>query len=271
MRDSVAKGLPRQQPREARPARTSGSSVHFHLRGDRLTGRLVVPDGSGTRPPVVVLPPDWPAAMPPAAATATTALAAAGLATFSYRPSSRLRNRLRPNDLVLALRAAVARLRGEPGVDGDRTGVLGVGPIAGGVALVAAADDPWVRAVCAHDPAMDGESWMKERARLDDERWDSLVAETMGRLRARTVGGTDAETVPIAGLAPDGEIDLTAFDHLLRFRPGQHASRIPPGRLRVTRSGGTTDRHTEDMVEQSCRWFLGALRSEDYAVLHETA
>ncbi|MQA81661.1 MAG: hypothetical protein GEV10_24810 [Streptosporangiales bacterium] len=245
--------------------------MQFDVRGHQYTGTLVVPDGHSGSAPVVVLSRDWPVATPTAVAAATTCLPAAGFATFGYRSSSPRceQTRLRPNELVIALRAAVARLRSEPDIDSNRVGVLGVGPIAGGVALVAAADDPWVKAVYVHDPVLDGESWMKERAEFDDEEWDSQVAETMARLRARTVGAADADHVLIGRSGAADAIDLVAFDHLLRFRPAQHAARIPSSQLRVMRTGDATGECVEDIVAQGASWFGDALRTADYDVSYE--
>lgn len=243
------------------------------MRGDRYTGRLVIRDQSAAPAPVIVLSRGWPVTAPTTVEAAATAIAAAGFAAFSYQPdfTRQDQSRLRPNDLVVALRAAVARLRSESGIDGDRIGVLGMGPIAGGVALMAASDDPWLRAVCVHNAAMDGESWMKELAELDGQDWNSLATDTMARLRTRTAQGTDPEPVPVTRSADIGEIDLTAFDHLLRFRPANHMLRIPTGQLRVTGLGGKTADLAADVVTQSCNWFAGALQPSDYDVLHESA
>lgn len=236
-----------------------GRELEFFALGQRLTGVLTLPRARAPVP-AVVLCTGWD---PPSAAVSV--FTNAGLATFTYSPS----RAHWPNDLIVVLRAAVARVYGEDGVDGDRIAVLGLGPIAGGVALAAAADDPWIRALSVHDPVLDGSDWLRQLSGREKPDWARLVTDVRARLCARTAGnpGEDIALVPRTKRAGStAQIDLATFDHLLRFRPGAHVARIEPSRLRMTRSAGPDGPSEREVIEQTCGWFLDNLSSSQYTV-----
>jgi hypothetical protein len=187
--------------------------VEFHVLTERVRGELNVAGADGPGP-AVVLNPDLDGK---ALAEAAARCRAAGLAIFSY-PAPGTPRAWRPHAGVLALRAAVARIRDEPEVDEHRVGVLGVGPLAGGVALMSAADDPWVRAVCARDAVLDGPAWARQHVACS--------------------GGGRA-------------LDLTSYNHLMRFRPGEALARIPSDRRRAVTSAAAAGPAGDELADDA--------------------
>jgi hypothetical protein len=213
-----------------------------------------------------VICPDWLDEDEGDAAAAGDECRRAGLATLTYSPSPAMRTSVRPPEWVATLRAAVAWLRGESGVDGQRIAVLGVGPLAGGVALIAAADDPWIRAVCVRNPILDGRSWLRRRSGLDDTGWRQLTEDAATRLRMSTVDGSRS-TVPLFLTGAGEPMDLVTFDHLCRLRADKAVTRSPAERLRITGAG--CENATGDLQEDVV-WLLNHLHFSPYEVSIQT-
>lgn len=251
------------------PGATVSRSLEFYVRGAGMCGQLTV-QGGGAPAPAVVINPDW---VLDDRAQATAQCLQAGLSTFTYAAVPAAPGKLRPHDWVATLRAVVARLHVEPDVDGHRIGVLASGPIAGGVALVAAADDPWIRAVCVRDAMLDGRHWLREASFLDDEGWRRMADDAARRLLAATVDGRGGTLRLLASARMPGlpdEIELATFDHLLRFRPGDCVARIPATQLRMTVSGAGTASVDATEVEQDVKWLLESMRFSPYEVTVQT-
>lgn len=227
-------------------------SVSFFADRLRIAGDLYLPDGAGPDAPVpgVVACSGYQGLKDIHPARFARALAPRGFAclAFDYRGfgfSDGERGRLVPQEQVEDVRAAVSYLRSVPAVDPGRIGVIGWG-LGGGVAIVAAADDPRIRAVVACNAIGDGErstrsmhdegSWQRllERVREDRERralyGPSEIVHPFEIVRLdrdqATLGYVDTELYRTPGFGTG--VSLEAADYLLRFQPERHADRIAP-------------------------------------------
>ena len=256
--------------RHASDTSKAGSVVRreldFFAHGERITGVLNVPGQHSGPVPIVVISPGWDVRQD----SVVPVFAEAGLATFVYPPVRASGSHL----LLRRLRAAIARLRGEDDVDGDRLGVLGIGPMAGAVALLAAADDPWIRAVSVRDAVLEGSAWLRQCSGLGERDWEKLLVDVQNRLRARTLDNTGGTVVMATGTGPSMldapiEIDLGTFDHVLRLRTSAHLARIPADALYMTTSS-TSACSEEEITRATCTWFLQSLRLVNFDVLSES-
>jgi hypothetical protein len=244
-------------------------SLEFYVREAPTFGQLTVAAG-GVPAPTVVINTDW-AGNDAAGTSAAAQCREAGLSTFIYAEVPAVPGRLRPQDMVATLRAAVARLHAEPDVDEQLIGVLAIGPVAGGVALVAAADDPWIRAVCVRDALLDGAQWLREVSGLDDAGWRRVADDAVRRLQGVTVDGRGGDLLRFPEARPPGlpdEIELATFDHLLRLRPRECAARIPAAQLRMTVSAPASVDASE--VRQDAEWLRKSLQFSPYQVTVQT-
>jgi hypothetical protein len=240
--------------------------LDFFAHGERITGVLNLPGQHNGPVPIVVISPGWDVGEDWVVPT----FAGAGLATFVYspiRPSP-------PNLLLRRLRAAIARIRGEDDVDGDRIGVLGIGPMAGAVALLVAADDPWIGAVSVRDAVLEGSAWLRQCSGLGERDWEKLLVDVQTRLRARTLDNIGGTVVIASGTGPlmlgaPIEIDLATFDHVLRLRTGAHLARIRADALYMTTSS-TNAGSEEEFTRATCTWFLQSLRLVNFDVMSES-
>jgi dienelactone hydrolase len=124
------------------------------------------------------------------------------------------RKRLLPKDQVLDIRNAISYLQGEPGVDRARIGVWGT-DMAGGHAIVVAANDARVKCIVAQTPLISGVDASKKTTRAP-----AAVEQQMIKL-ART---GQAPATPLAAAAMS--IDETKLA-LAEYHPLWYAEQVP--------------------------------------------
>lgn len=124
------------------------------------------------------------------------------------------RKRLLPNDQILDIRNAISYLQGEPGVDRARIGVWGT-DMAGGHAIVVAANDARVKSVVAQTPVISGADASKKTTRAP------AAAEAQMIKLART---GQAPATPLAAAAMSAEETKLA---LAEYQPLWYADQIP--------------------------------------------
>jgi pimeloyl-ACP methyl ester carboxylesterase len=219
---------------------------------DDRQGHLFVPDRPET-PPVVVLAPGaglrWRATLEPTA----EGLAARGYAVFAFDHrgfggvnEDRL---LAPARQREDLDAAIAAVRDDPAVDGDRLALWGM-DLSAGTALAAAAESFRVDAVVARFPVLVGKTllpgWLSPRLRGLTRGIADYPVSTLGRLRGVEASGRGLR-VPLFG------------------DPGDTAAIVAPGAERGARTalgrdpGTTPARSIVKLQRHDCRDVLADL------------
>jgi dipeptidyl aminopeptidase/acylaminoacyl peptidase len=181
--------------------------VAFFSDGVRLRGYLHRPDAAAGRLPFIVQGPGW---MGLADAKLYQpyhqAFTAAGFAVliFDYRgfgASEGDRGTLSPAWQLADWRNAIAYLRGRDDVDAARGAIFGSGGTGGGNAVLAAAEEPEVRATISQVPVADGRDWL-HRQRAEHE-WLAFLAAVEADRRARAATGRGTDVHPRQGIALD--------------------------------------------------------------------
>ncbi len=225
-------------------------SIGFFSDGLRLDGEVHIPDdlSAGERRPALIICSGYQGLKVIHPARFARALVRAGYVclAFDYRGfgnSDGTRGRLIPQEQVEDVRAAISFLRTIPEADPDAISLIGWA-LGGGVAIVAATDDPHVRAVVAINAIADGEravgamhdhgSWQRLRDRIQSDRLRRAAVGTselvppfdIVRLDTVTKRYVDAELAQVPGFGT--EVSLESADHLLRFRPAAVVHRVAP-------------------------------------------
>jgi pimeloyl-ACP methyl ester carboxylesterase len=227
-------------------------AVAFHSDGSKLAATLYLPvpaHGGGRGAPAVVVAAGWGGTKDRGLVQFATRFATAGFAAlaFDYRgygESEGAKNRLFPIEQSADIRAAVAFLRQQDGIDPGRVSVLGV-LTSGAAALQAASEDPGISAVVGFFPFGNGETWMQAQRR--NGGWSEFVRRIEEDRVHRAVDGTTKMVDPNEILIRDPEgiereersragsparrawrLGLDSADAILSFKPEDHLHRISP-------------------------------------------
>lgn len=221
--------------------------VSFYSEGQRITGTLHLPDGPGPFP-VVVQNPGWLELRCSAISERYhEGFVGAGYAVLGYDirgfgDSEGERGRIRPQDQLEDVLAAIAYACAREDIVAERLGLFALGGIAGGNAIYAAREDERVKAICSMSIVADGATWFREMRRehewvafkqrvganrvrralenqdeLVDPREDLMVATP--ERRASQVRRSDDVRV-------GGDFWLSSAESLLRFRPIEVVDRL---------------------------------------------
>ena len=189
-----------REPAVRRPSRYDYSTrtVTFDSGGTGCSGRLYLPDRP-EEPPVVVMGHGFGAERSFGLGRFAERFAEAGFAAFAfdYRgfgdSDGEPRNLVSPGRQVEDYRAAVARMRRYPAVDGGRPILWGTS-LSGGHVLRVASEDVRVRAVVAQVPMVDGRIFLRSRSPKYLAR--ATAAGIRDRLQSLLLG---PHTVPVVG------------------------------------------------------------------------
>ncbi|MDO5700257.1 MAG: alpha/beta fold hydrolase [Bowdeniella nasicola] len=236
---------------------TSVTDVEFGAPGERIRGRLHLPDGND-EVPGVVLGHGWAMCADGDLQDYAAAIAQRGLAalTFDYRRLGRSegtpRQELNPYDQIDDFKTALTWLADHPRVRPTDLGVWG-SSYGGGHVLVVAATDPRVSAVVAQVPTISGSraGLRKMPAAAAAELYERFNADRLSRARGaapamvQTVGepGTAGVTYPdaesYAYMSEHGarvqvwrnETTLRSLEYSRSYDPGRWVDQIGPAAL----------------------------------------
>jgi dienelactone hydrolase len=202
-------GAGRRRPAAGEPLIGAGlrrEEVEIPSGGERLAAWLYRPEAGGGRAPGLVLMHGLTAIRDAQLDRYCERFAAAGLASLAFDFRHLGSSGGQPRQLVDLKRqyedrdAALAYMRNLEGVDPARVAIWGTS-FAGGHALEAAADHPWLAAAIAQTPMVDGAAPPPGGVPLKRRIW-ALAAGVRDRLRARR--GAAPHYVPVLG--PPGSL-----------------------------------------------------------------
>ena len=223
-------------------------AVEFRSDGARLRGFLHRPDVEAERLPFIVQGPGWLGlADAKLYGPYHQAFTDAGFAVliFDYRgfgESEGDRGTISPAGQIEDWRNGIAYMRGRADMAGDRGAIFGSGGTGGGNAILAAAEEPEIRATISQVPVADGRDWL-HRMRPEHE-WVAFLAAVEADRRARASGGSGVTVAPREGImieTPErressvksdvdarvpSAVPLASAHGILEYRPIDAASRV---------------------------------------------
>jgi uncharacterized protein len=226
-------------------------SVTFYSQGVKLAGTLDFPESADGRSvfPAIVTCAGWGGTKDRSLPEFSSRLTRHGFAVlrFDYRgygASEGIPNRLYPIDQTADIRAAVAFLRGQTGIDASRVAVLSV-LTGAAAALQAASEDRAIAAVVGFFPFGDGERWMRSlrrgwewqafRTRLEPDRVLRSAGSSSELLDPNEILIRDPHGIKREAKSREGSqarrewrLGLDSADAIIAFRPEDHVHRIAP-------------------------------------------
>ena len=211
--------------------------VEFYSKGVKLCGVLLMPEGKGPYP-LLLLAGGWCQVKEIVMPTFAEQLAAVGCASlrFDYRglgeSEGEPRQHLDPWAQIEDYRNALSFVAGLPGVDKDRLGVWGIS-YSGGHSLILAAIDRRVRCAVCNIPVIDGYESMRLVHGYCKGRLAALL-RLIAEDRERRAHGAPGGFIPHNAKDPDKEICTWPFPASYEFFLGASTTFAPNYQSRST-------------------------------------
>lgn len=190
--------------------------VEFLSKGVKIRGDLVLPEGAGPFP-LLVMGGGWCYVKEIVMPHYAKAIVDKGVAVlmFDYRcmgASEGLpRQHIDPAAQVEDYKSAITFAETLPQVDPNRIGVWGIS-YAGGHVLIVGATDPRVKCVISNIPVVDG--WENMRRVHGSQRFHQLTELMLADRRERTASGTPGGRMPMSSLTPFTELSTWPFESI---------------------------------------------------------